>query len=167
MSTKPTIYCVHNVNRLKEKIFNKHLFKPHSSLFKYVQFFRVPRKPKLKETNLEGEEEDLISISVPTIIREAAGTNSPVHPIPAVLPIIPEEYFPNLPPPVRPDTSQLLEDLNDTLEKETAITTFSSEKSINNQWRCQLTKIPPQIKPEGIGQLYGNVGFWRILVGVG
>ncbi|POW21213.1 hypothetical protein PSHT_02648 [Puccinia striiformis] len=182
-STKPTIYWIHNVNKLKEKIFNKHLFKPHSSLFKYVQIFCVPQKFKLKETERGADEGDLISISVPITITKAAAINSPVHPIPAVLPIIPEECFPNPPPPVPPDTTQPPGDLNDRLVKETAITTFSSDKSINNQWRCQLNKvnylllfyllhnfdsqIPPQIKPEGIGQLYSKVGFQRILVGVG
>ncbi|KNE89937.1 hypothetical protein PSTG_16615 [Puccinia striiformis f. sp. tritici PST-78] len=166
-STKPTIYWIHNVNKLKEKIFNKHLFKPHSSLFKYVQIFCVPQKLKLKETEQGTDEEDLISISVPITITKAAAINAPVHPIPAVLPIIPEECFPNLLPPVPPDTTQPPEYSNDILGKETAITTFSSDKSINNQWRCQLNKIPPQIKPEGIGQLYSKVGFQRILVGVG
>ncbi|KAI7952712.1 hypothetical protein MJO29_008343 [Puccinia striiformis f. sp. tritici] len=182
-STKPTIYWIHNVNKLKEKIFNKHLFKPHSSLFKYVQIFCVPQKFKLKETERGADEGDLISISVPITITKAAAINSPVHPIPAVLPIIPEECFPNPPPPVPPDTTQPPGYLNDRLVKETAITTFSSDKSINNQWRCQLNKvnylllfyllhnfdsqIPPQIKPEGIGQLYSKVGFQRILVGVG
>ncbi|KAI9608152.1 hypothetical protein H4Q26_005608 [Puccinia striiformis f. sp. tritici PST-130] len=221
-----TIYWVHNVNKLKDRITNRNSFKSHLS--QYMKYSSTPtlekpmdvadmvmdvadtvmdiadtvmdvadtvfglmantkdfekRKMDLEDMKMNlnedllmkdigyiktgTDEEDLISISVPITITKAAAINAPVHPIPAVLPIIPEECFPNLLPPVPPDTTQPPEYSNDILGKETAITTFSSDKSINNQWRCQLNKIPPQIKPEGIGQLYSKVGFQRILVGVG
>ncbi|KNE90303.1 hypothetical protein PSTG_16258 [Puccinia striiformis f. sp. tritici PST-78] len=61
-NSTPTIYWFHNFRRLKNKISNKHLFRPHPSLFNYFQISRNHQHQEPLDTNSEVNNQNNISI---------------------------------------------------------------------------------------------------------
>jgi hypothetical protein len=182
---KSKISWIQDTTKFKDKIFSKHLFKPHLDPSNNSQInYLYPRQLNInKYTNPEEQKEDHISSlnkikNFQTLSRPTSNqsTTSSVQ----LLPIIEDKI--NIPPaPVPPDIKETWWDSPNNLENKNIKFRSNSERSDNNYSQIDLKtkyywlllyslkKTFPQLylKPELSEHLYQKFKLPRKLVGVG
>jgi hypothetical protein len=184
---KSKISWIQDITKFKDKIFNKHLFKPHLDLSNNLKInCSYTQQPNInKNTNPEEKKEDKISIPGSTSVTNFITVKLPTSnqsntPSVQILPIFEDTI--NIPTaPVPPAITQTWRDSPNRQEAEKTKLSNNLDESVNNHSQFDLKikyylillyslkKIftPLYLKPEFSEHLYHKFSFPRILVGVG
>ncbi|KAH9455180.1 hypothetical protein MJO28_012440 [Puccinia striiformis f. sp. tritici] len=146
---------IHNFSKLKNKIFNKHLFRPHPSLSNYFQITRNHQHQEPTDTNSEVNNQNNISpldpsinLGLKEIKQQIPGNHTPTQTIQVLSNF--EETILIPPPPVPPDIRPMRKNVTIKLEFN-----LLSQKTTN------------QIKANSFGRLCMNTMAAQLLVGIG
>ncbi|KAH9454943.1 hypothetical protein Pst134EA_022431 [Puccinia striiformis f. sp. tritici] len=143
-NSNSTNFWIYNFSKLKNEIFNKHLFRPHPSLINFGQISRTIKKQEPTHTN--SEENSQINISTPDLninlgLKEIKQQISRIYTLTQTIQA--QSNFQETiwipPPPVPPDIWPIRKNLTIKLEIQ-----------------LYLKESTNQIKTDSSGQLYFN-----------